>query len=51
MTYPAESIYEEVAYVAFHFGWSREEILDLEHPERREYVDRIARFNTRGQRG
>ena len=31
MTYPAESLYEEVAYVAYHFGWSRDEILDLEH--------------------
>ena len=49
MTYPAETLYEEVAYVAFHFGWSRAEILDLEHPERREYVDRIVRFNTRGR--
>ena len=51
MTYPADTLYEEVAYVAYHFGWSREEILDLEHPERREYVGRIARLNTRGQRG
>lgn len=51
MTYSAESLYEEVAYVAFHFGWSREEILDLEHHERREYVARIGRLNTRGTRG
>ena len=51
MTYPAESVYEEVAYVAYHFGWSREEILDLEHAERREYVARIARLNTPGQQG
>ena len=46
MTYPAESLYAEVAYVAYHFGWSREEILGLEHAERREYVARIARLNT-----
>ena len=51
MTYPAESIYEEVAYVAYHFGWPREEILDLEHAERREYIARIAALNTRGQQG
>ena len=51
MTYPADTLYEEVAYVAYHFGWSRAEILDLEHAERREYVGRIARLNTRGQRG
>ena len=51
MTYPAESVFEEVAYVAYHFGWSRDEILDLEHAERREYVGRIARLNTRGRAG
>jgi len=50
VTYPADTLYEEVAYVAYHFGWSREEILDLEHPERSQYVARIARLNTRGQR-
>ena len=51
MTYAADRIYEEVAYVAYHFHWSREEILDLEHAERHEYVGRIARLNTRGQQG
>jgi hypothetical protein len=49
VTYPAESLYAEVAYVAYHFGWSREEILDLEHPERREYVARIARLSAHGE--
>jgi len=51
VTYPAQSLYEEVAYVAYHFGWSREEILDLEHPERQEYVARIARLTTPGRQG
>ena len=44
MTYPADSLYEEVAYVAFHLGWSREEILDLEHAERRTYVGHVTCF-------
>jgi hypothetical protein len=51
VTYAADTLYEEVAYVAYHFGWSRAEILDLEHAERREYVDRIARFHTRRRSG
>ena len=34
MTYATDRLYEEVAYVAYHFHWSLEEILDLEHPER-----------------
>ena len=34
VTYAADRLYEEVAYVAYHFHWSRDEILDLEHAER-----------------
>ena len=34
MTYAADRLYEEVAYVAYHFHWSLDEILDLEHPDR-----------------
>jgi uncharacterized protein DUF6760 len=44
VTYPAEAIYEEVAYVAYHLGWSRAEILDLEHSERRRYIQHIDRI-------
>ncbi len=35
MTYAANRLYEEVAYVAYYFHWSLEEILELEHPVRR----------------
>lgn len=38
MTYAPDRLHEEIAYIAFHFHWSREEILDLEHPDRRRYV-------------
>ena len=51
MTYAPESLYEQVAYVAYHFHWSREEILDLEHPERLRYVDQIRSLVQRGTRG
>jgi len=50
VTYPAETLYDEVAYVAFHFGWSRAEILDLEHRERARYVDQIARLDAQPHR-
>jgi hypothetical protein len=49
VTYPAEAIYDEVAYVAYHFGWSRCEILDLEHAERIRYVREIDRLNSRAR--
>lgn len=47
MTYAADQLFEETAYVAYHFHWSLEEILDLEHPTRLRYVDQIARINRR----
>ncbi|MER5371666.1 DUF6760 family protein [Streptomyces sp. BK239] len=42
MTYATDRLHEEIAYVAFHFHWSQDEILDLEHHDRRRYTDRIA---------
>ncbi len=47
MTYAPESIYEEVAYVAYHFHWPLDDILDLEHAQRLRYVREIAQINTR----
>ena len=47
MTYAPDELYEEVAYVAYHFHWGLEEILDLEHPDRRRFVAEIARINRR----
>lgn len=47
MTYGTDRIYEEVSYVAYHFHWSMEEILDLDHPTRRRYVAEIAKINRR----
>ena len=48
MTYSAEAIFEEIAYIAYHFSWSRDELLDLEHAERLRYVRSIDRLNGRG---
>lgn len=51
MTYAADRIHEEVAYVAYHFHWSLDDILDLEHPLRRRYVEEIGRINRRLAQG
>jgi hypothetical protein len=45
MTYAAEQLYSEVAYVAYYFHWSEESILDLEHPTRQQYLAQISRIN------
>lgn len=47
MTYAPDRIYEEVAYVAYHFHWGLEDILDMEHAQRRRYVTEIASINQR----
>ncbi|MGB3256780.1 MAG: DUF6760 family protein [Ornithinimicrobium sp.] len=51
MTYAPDRLYEEVAYVAYHFHWSREEILDLEHAERARFVSEIGQINARLSQG
>ena len=51
MTYAADRLYEEVAYVAYHFHWSMSEILDLEHATRQRFVQEIAKINTRLSQG
>jgi len=40
-------LFEEVAYIAYHFHWSPEQILSLEHRDRRQWIDEIARINRR----
>ncbi|MGH3871862.1 MAG: DUF6760 family protein [Pseudonocardiaceae bacterium] len=47
MTYGTERLLEEVSYVAYHFHWPLGEILDLEHPDRRRFVEEIGRINQR----
>ena len=47
MTYATDRLFEEVAYVAYHFHWPMDTILDLEHPLRLRFVDEIGRINKR----
>ncbi|MFE9751332.1 hypothetical protein FHX81_6368 [Saccharothrix saharensis] len=51
MTYGTDRLHEEVAYVAYHFHWSWDSILDLEHADRLRYVAEIGRINTRISQG
>lgn len=45
--YPPDRLFEEMAYIAYHFHWDRDSILDLSHPERRRWVEEIAAINRR----
>ena len=51
MTTPAPTLYEEVGYLAYHFNWSRDAILDLEHAERARYLGQAARLAASTKRG
>lgn len=38
---------EEVAYLAYYLHWPRDEILRLEHAERRLWLDEVVNINRR----
>jgi hypothetical protein len=43
--YPLDALYEEVAFIAYHFHWDYATVLHLEHPERRRWVEEISKIN------
>ena len=45
--HPSDRLFEEVAYVAYHFHWPHDEVMGLEHHERRRFIAEIARINER----
>jgi len=49
--YAPKRLYEEIAYVAYHFSWSSDELLDMTHPMRRAFIAEIASINRRLSQG
>jgi hypothetical protein len=47
VTYAAERLWEEVAYVAYYLHWSFDSILDLEHPVRQRVISEVGNINTK----
>jgi hypothetical protein len=47
VTYAPHRLHEEIAYVAYHFHWSLDSIMDMEHAQRLQYVQEIANINAR----
>lgn len=43
--YPQAQLMEEMAFIAYHFGWPAETVLQLEHEDRREWVRQISLIN------
>ena len=43
--YPLEELSKEVAFLAYYFHWSKDEIMELSHLERRRWVEQVSRLN------
>ncbi len=43
--YPVKSLYEEMAFIAYHFHWSYGEVMGFEHRERRRWCREISAIN------
>lgn len=44
-TYPVKKIYEEVSFIAYYFHWSHDEIMAMDHQERRSWCEEISKIN------
>ena len=51
MTYETDRLFEEVSYVAYHFHWPMDTILDLEHPLRLRFVEDLTQEEIAAQVG
>jgi hypothetical protein len=40
-------LFEEVAYLAYHFHWEPDAILNMEHKDRQMFITEISRLNQR----
>ena len=47
MCYPSARLYEEVAYLAYHFHWPYDQIMAMEHHERQQWVGEVTKINQR----
>lgn len=40
--YPQKELYEEAAFIAYYFHWSEEEVMGMEHGQRRRWCSEIS---------
>ena len=43
--YPVSRIEEEVAFIAYHFHWAHDDIMQMEHKDRRKWCEEISKIN------
>ena len=47
MRYPLQQLEEEVAFVAYYLHWDHEQIMQMEHIDRRKWVHQVSNINQR----
>jgi hypothetical protein len=45
--YPLDQLHEEVAFIAYYLHWPQEQIMAMEHADRRAWVERVSALNRR----
>ncbi|MCD1260489.1 hypothetical protein B5M42_016940 [Paenibacillus athensensis] len=43
--YPVDKIYEEAGFIAYYFHWNHDEVMSMDHKERRKWCEEISRIN------
>ncbi len=43
--YPLDRLHEEVAFLAYHFHWDYETIMNMEHRERLKWCEEVSKIN------
>ncbi|MFB9329092.1 DUF6760 family protein [Paenibacillus aurantiacus] len=43
--YPIDKLYEEAGFIAYYFHWPHDDIMNMEHRERRRWCEEISRIN------
>ena len=52
--YPSDALFEEVAFLAYYLHWPYEQIMNLDHRDRRQWIAEVSKINRRlneAQRG
>jgi hypothetical protein len=47
ISYPLERLREEVAFISYYFHWPYEQIMRMDHIERRHWVAEVSKMNQR----
>jgi len=45
VSYPLENIFKEVAFLGYHFHWSRDTLMEMSHKERHQWVKEVSEIN------